>query len=243
MADAEWILTFDDGPLPADVVRAEGLSEDELLGPLRAILKALKEHPDGPMPAVFYLRGPAYPWNTPPPKSLFERGIAEILGAGHRLGIHCFKHDPTLWWGWAFRGAEIKEDLRLCREYFEPMSGPLTVFRPPYGQGGIPAFDWAREHRIQYHRWDVDTKDWRHHPDALFGRWENDPGAHLIHILNSLPSEMWFHTMFSGANDILLHVSIRTARFLPQIIDGISKATRNLGRQPKYVVPDEYMTA
>lgn len=241
MPDAEWILTFDDGPLPSDVVSTEGLSEDELLAPLEAILKALNEHEDGPIPAVFYLRGPAYPWTTPPPKSVFERGIEFILNDGHRVALHCFRHDPNLWWGWLTRSAKIKEDLDRGLEYFEPITGKLTAFRPPYGQGGIPAFDWAREHNIRHHLMDVDTKDWRHHPDALFRRWVDDPGGHLFHILNSLPSEMWFHTLWPGANDVLLHVSVRTAGFLPQIIDRISKSTRDLFHEPKYVVPDEYM--
>lgn len=79
MPNAEWILTFDDGPLPSDVVSAEQLSDDDLLGPLRAILKTLKEHPDGPIPAVFYLRGPAYPWSTPPSQSLIERKLPAAL--------------------------------------------------------------------------------------------------------------------------------------------------------------------
>ena len=242
MSEAEWILTFDDGPLPSDVEKAEGVSDEELLDPLKRILEALKTHPDGPIPAVFFVRGPGYPWRDPPAKRIFERGVRMMLDAGHRVGIHCYRHDPKLWWGWMSPESNIKEDLDQCVEYFEPMlDEPMTAFRPPYGQGGFPAFQWAAEHDIKYHLVDVDTKDWRHHPDALFPRWVDDPGGHLNHMLNSLMHRMWFHTLSSGANDILFHVSDRTACFLPLIVDKISEVTRQLGHRPEYVVPDEYM--
>ena len=115
------------------------------------------------------------------------------------------------------------------------------MFRPPYAQGSIPAFDWAAEHNVKYQLMDVDTKDWKHHHDALNRRWENDPRGHVEYMLEFLPSRMWFHTLWPGANDILFHVSERTAEFLPRLIDRIGEVTRQLGHQPKYMVPPEYV--
>lgn len=68
-----------------------------------------------------------------------------------------------------------------------PTSYQLAAFRPPYGQGGIPAFEWAREDHIKHRLTDVDTKDWRHHRDAFFRRWVDDPAGHLKGR-SSLPS-------------------------------------------------------
>ncbi len=242
MTEAEWILTFDDGPLAADMVDATGLSDAELLTPLDQILETLATHPEGPIKAVFFVRGPAYPWPTPPPDSAFQKGIDRILDEGHFIGLHAYRHDPELWWNWLTRAPEITEDLDRCRAYFEPMVGAdITVFRPPYGQGGIPAFDWAQENNVKYHLMDVDTEDWKHHPDGLNLLWENDPVGHLDYMLHFLPSKMWFHTLSPGANDILFHVSERTAGFLDRLIERVSEATRLLGHEPKYVVPSEYV--
>ncbi len=242
MSDAEWILTFDDGPLPADVVDATGVSEEELLRPLDRILDVLESHSGGSIAAVFFLRGPAYPWPVPPPDSVFQAGVDRILGRGHAVGLHAYRHDPDLWWNWLLRGSEIREDLDRCRAYFEPMAGqPITVFRPPYGQGGLPAYLWSQEHNVKHHLMDVDPEDWKHHHDALHRRWVDEPQAHLQHMLNLLPARMWFHTLWPGANDILLHVSERTAQLLPELIQKIVDTTRQLGKEPRFVLPPEYM--
>jgi peptidoglycan/xylan/chitin deacetylase (PgdA/CDA1 family) len=244
MTDAEWILTFDDGPLPADVVKAEGLTDGQLLDPLKRIIAALADHPEGPMPAVFFVRGPAYPWPSPPPKRIFRKGIQMILEAGHHVGIHCHRHDPDLWWGWLFRGPEIHDDLDRCVAYFEPLVGrPMTTFRPPYGQGGFPAFQWAAQQGIKYHLVDLDPEDWRHHPDArLLRRFVNAPQRHLRHMRAELDAKLWMHTLRPGARDVLFHVSIRTADFLPRLLDHIVELTRRLGRTPRFVVPQDYLS-
>ena len=242
MPVAEWILTFDDGPLAADVVDAAGLSDEQLLGPLTRILEVLETHPDGPIKGVFFLRGPAHPWPAPPPDSAFKTGVDRIMEHGHYVGLHAYRHDPDLWWNWLIRASEVKEDLDCCRAYFEPMVGRgITVFRPPYGQGGPPAFEWAREHSVKYQLMDVDPEDWKHHPDAFNRQWQNDPQAHLNHMLQMLLLRMWFHTLWPGPNDVLFHVNERTAEFLPRLIDRIGEVTRQLGHEPEYVVPAEYV--
>jgi len=247
---AEWILTFDDGPLPSDIVdydASDPNAGDELLAPLDSIVSKLRDHPAGPIPAVFFLRGPGYPWKPgrKPPKALFARGVRMILDAGHAVGIHCFKHDPELWWNWLFTAERIQRDLDRCVDYFSSMlPGRMTVFRPPYGQGGPPGVAWARRHRVRHRRWDMDTEDWLHHADAadFARRFENDPDGHLRHIVDSLPVKMLVHTFWPGANDFLLHVSVRTASYLDRILDRICEVTRLQGHEPAFVVPRTYLT-
>ena len=79
MNTAEWILTFDDGPLPADVSDADGLTEEQFLAPLTQILHHLRHYGPQPLPAVFYLRGPGFPWTTPPQRCVYARGVDRIL--------------------------------------------------------------------------------------------------------------------------------------------------------------------
>ena len=110
---------------------------------------------------------------------VFERGVQWMLAEGHYVGLHAYEHRPDLWQQWLSHADDIKRDLDRCNEYFKPMVGSdLTVFRPPYGQGGIPAWLWAQEHGVKYQLMDIDTKDWKHHHDAIFRRWENDPVGH-----------------------------------------------------------------
>ena len=83
---AEWILTFDDGPLPADVTTfdaADPRAKTKLLKPLKTILKKLREHLGGPIRAMFFLRGPAFPWPSPvpPPNGWVFRSTAISAGA------------------------------------------------------------------------------------------------------------------------------------------------------------------
>src|SRR5262249_19207632 len=105
MSTAEWILTFDDGPLPGDWTSLDDGADP--LGPLQGILDTLATHRAAPITAVFFLRGPAYPWNPPAPDSLIRQGVQRIEQAGHALALHCFRHDPDLWWGWPITSDDI----------------------------------------------------------------------------------------------------------------------------------------
>jgi peptidoglycan/xylan/chitin deacetylase (PgdA/CDA1 family) len=240
---SEWILTFDDGPLPADVTEIGDQSVDEMLAPLDSILESLATQLAQPIPAVFFLRGPAYPWVPAAPDALLAEGVRRIDQAGQNLGLHCHRHDPDLWHGWPGTADAIWRDLDECLRYFSAMTTqPLLTFRPPYGDGGLSSVAWATENGRRFHRWDIDSEDWLHHPDAgLLRRFENDASGHLDHILASLPAKMWFHALWPGPNDLLLHVSRRTADALPQIIERIIEITSGLGRDARFVVPDAYL--
>jgi peptidoglycan/xylan/chitin deacetylase (PgdA/CDA1 family) len=240
--NADWILTFDDGPLPADITDLSAHPDGQALAPLKRIIEILGSHSDGPIPAVFFLRGPAFPWKPEPPRELFEQGVRMILDAGHFVGLHCHRHDPRLWWSWALRGSDIRRDLDRCVEYFTPMVGAaMTCFRPPYGQGGGAARRWADTNRIRYHLMDVDTQDWLHHPDnRILPLFRRNPSRHLAHMMRIIPLNMYYH-MGPAANDVLLHVSFRTADHLTHIIECIVKTSESHGRRARFVVPPEYL--
>jgi peptidoglycan/xylan/chitin deacetylase (PgdA/CDA1 family) len=245
MPIAEWIITFDDGPLPGDLTTWTAGQEDVLLDPLTRILEILETHPPGPIPAVFYLRGKVYPWGADAPlDAVLQRGVQKIVDAGHSAALHCNSHDPDLWFGWALRAPEIFLDLDAGVQYFTPMlAQPMTAFRPPYGQGGLAGTSWAVLNRFRWRTWDIDSEDWLHHPDVgpLIRRYVDDPHGHLQHILQSLPVRMLWHTFWPGANDFLMHVSVRTASYLDKIIDGICATTRALQHEPRFVVPSDYL--
>ena len=248
MRKAEWILTFDDGPLPSDITAYRQGQDERLLAPIKSIIETLANHLPEPVPAVFFLRGPGFPWKKgkKPPKKLFRQGVKIILEAGHHPAIHCYSHDPDLWWNWWLHGDKIHRDLDSCVSFFSGMvPDAMRVFRPPYGQGGLAGAAWAVENNVRHRRWDIDTDDWLHHPDVgIFLRRfvrKNQAGAHLKHIRNSLPLKMWIHTVWPGANDFLLHVSVRTAQNLPKILDSIVQVTRKQNHEPRFVVPDTYL--
>ncbi|MBI4716565.1 MAG: polysaccharide deacetylase family protein [Planctomycetes bacterium] len=245
MPQAEWIITFDDGPLPADITTLDNHPGEQSLDALRRILETLRTHPRGPIPAVFYLRGPAYPWPQRPPLSdtLFETGVRMMLDAGHYVGVHAHRHDPDLWWNWISRGSDIEKDLDTCVDYFAPKVGkPLTVFRPPYGQGGLPAMLWAKRNHIRYHWTDLDPQDYLHHPDAQPAPiFVNDAQGHLEYMLAALPIKMLDDLLVSSPRDVLFHVSVRTADHLRQVLDKICEVSLAFGKQPVFTVPDVYM--
>ena len=244
---AEWILTFDDGPLPADITTWTPGQEDDLLQPLRQMLTTLQTHPEGPIPAVFYLRGKVYPWGADAPlDDVIHRGL-DLIGAAderHRAELHCNSHEPDLWWDWLFRADDIHRDLDDAVAYFTPMlPRPMTAFRPPYGQGGIPGRSWAADRHFRWHDWDLDSEDWLHHPDAspLIRQYVGDPAGHLKHILSILPFRIFWNLFAPDARDILMHVNTHTASYLDQIIDCICDTTRDLGHEPIFTVPDSYL--
>ncbi len=173
----------------------------------------------------------------------FAAASRRSLARGHTVGLHAYEHNPKLWWNWLLRGPEIRADLDNCRDYFEPMVGsPITVFRPPYGQGGLPAYAWAQENGVKHHLVDVDPEDWKHHHDAFNRQWETDPQAHLEHMRTLLQAKIWINALWSGPKDIPFHVSVRTAKFLPQLIEKIVETTQQAGKQPSFVVPPDYVS-
>ncbi len=86
-ADGEMttvVVTFDDGPLRADVNDpADTPTKAELLTPLRSILATLEERE---MQAVFYVAGPGDSRDSDTLQAIFGQGLIEMHEAGHVLG-------------------------------------------------------------------------------------------------------------------------------------------------------------
>lgn len=125
-------LTFDDGPHP------EGTP---------AILTILAR---AQISATFFLVG-----------EQVERRpalAAEIVAAGHAIGLHGYRHRCQLW----LTSAEIVEDYRRGRAAIEDATARAPqLHRPPYGiysGGGLRAAQDERLRPLLWSRW---GKDWR----------------------------------------------------------------------------------
>lgn len=174
------VLTFDDGPLPADVADAAGsASREGLLDPLRAILTVLAEEA---AQGVFYIRGPGTPEAGASLHGVFADGLRAIGEGGHILGYHAYNHGGPAW-GPAWNldtgdEAAMKQDLLDLRAYVEgclsasgasPGIALSPVFRQPYG-GGV--LRWLGGERVAhdlgltYHGYVIDSFDWTGNIDA-----------------------------------------------------------------------------
>ncbi len=243
---ADWILTFDDGPLAADLV-SWNFDARELLGPLNSILATLRTYRAQPLKAVFYLRGPGYPWMKDglpvPPDAVFAEGLRAIAADGHVLALHCYSHDPDIYRRLLPKKVDVYADADRAVQFFSQFGITITkLFRPPYGGGGQEARAWARDRRYRYHHWVLDSVDWVHHPDAIPPLFVNDPAAHLFHACLNLRIQGTRELLFGPRNkDVLFHVSQRTALHLREYLDTLSETTQAFGSQPEFRVASDYL--
>jgi hypothetical protein len=152
----------------------------------------------------------------------------------------------VLWWRWPLTFSEIVTDLDTCLSYFTGLvpGQAFRMLRPPYGQGGLAVWSWADQQHRRVRLWSVDSEDWRHHPDAQpCPMYEADPDGHLKHIQDILRWRIALYLPLDDSNDILLHVSERTAGYLGSIIDTIVEATKARDAQPTFAVPADYLNA
>jgi peptidoglycan/xylan/chitin deacetylase (PgdA/CDA1 family) len=125
-------LTFDDGPHP------EGTA---------AVLEVLARFKT---PATFFLvgeqvaRAPAL--------------AAEIVAAGHGIGLHCDRHRNPLRLG----PRAVALDIARARERIEDATGcAVERYRPPYGIFNAAALQIARRERWRPLLWTHWGRDWR----------------------------------------------------------------------------------
>ncbi len=173
-------LTFDDGPHPQGTP---------------AVLEALRE---AGAPATFFLAGE----QVVPRPSL----AAEIVAAGHRVELHCFRHRNQL----RLTPRQLIDDAERCRAAIEEATGQAVQdYRPPYG-----IFSGAGLRAVR-------GRGWRPVLWSLWGRdWDRGASAESIARRS---------TAGARAGDVLLlHDSdfysapgswARTATALPRIID------------------------
>ncbi|HEX8958384.1 MAG TPA: polysaccharide deacetylase family protein [Solirubrobacterales bacterium] len=130
-------LTFDDGPHP------EGT-------PL--VLEVLRE---ASAPATFFLAG----------EQVVRRPAlaAEIVAAGHRVELHCFRHRNLL----RLTRRQFLEDAERARAAIEEASGQaIADYRPPYGIFSATALRAARRRGWRPLLWSQWGKDWRRRATA-----------------------------------------------------------------------------
>lgn len=244
---ANWILTFDDGPLPSDLATWT-VAEPELLDPLSSILQTLSQ--EG-IQAVFYLRGPQFPWldqGLPRPSdALFATGVQMITSAGHHAAVHCFSHNPALWRTLVPDKTALQADLDAANQYFGQFGFPLApICRLPYGGFSLAAElagkDWCRANGLGYREWSLDPQDWLHHPDNTLPLHTGDAAGHLeLMRWNIALNAPWHMAPASRRKDVLLHVSHRTATHLPALINQLRQTSALWNRSAEFSVPAAYL--
>ena len=125
-------LTFDAGPHP------EGTP---------AVLETLRER--GAL-ATFFLAG----------EQVVQRPklAAEIIEAGHRVALHCFRHRSFI----RLSPREARADLTRGAAAIEDATGAaVTLFRPPFGYLTAAALSFARAQGWEVVLWKRIGYDWR----------------------------------------------------------------------------------
>jgi peptidoglycan-N-acetylglucosamine deacetylase len=130
-------LTFDDGPHPQGTP---------------AVLEALREHG---AEATFFLAG----------EQVEQRPAlaAEIVAAGHRVELHCYRHRNLLRLG----VRQFLEDAERARAIIEEASGQaIADYRPPYGIFSAATLRATRRRGWRPVLWSRWGKDWRRNATA-----------------------------------------------------------------------------
>ena len=177
-------LTFDDGP------HAEGTP---------AVLRELEQ---AGATATFYLVG-----------EQVERRpalVAEIVAAGHEVGVHGYRHTLLL----RRSPASVRDDLARAAALIEDAAGrPARSYRPPYGVFSLAALRIARE-RFSPLLWSRWGRDWerRATPASIAARATRRLGAGdgvLLHDADSYSVEgSWRRT--AGALPAVLEAALST---------------------------------
>ncbi len=133
-------LTFDDGPHRSGTP---------------AVLAALEARS---VSATFFLVGE---------QVAREPGLAaEIVAAGHEVGLHCHRHRLLL----GLAPAQVADDLSRAVDAIESATGRrVELYRPPYGVFNLAALRAARRFGWQPTLWSRWGRDWerRATPDSI----------------------------------------------------------------------------
>ena len=254
------VLSFDDGPVSADIAFPETLAETGvLLEPIERILDVLAQRE---IQAMFYIEGPGSPEAARALHDVFGEGLLAIHEAGHILGYHAFDHNPRIWF-WPIGPREeiharMNTDLDRLEAFLDdvlPSVGVLRqdvftgVFRQPFGGGGIlsrlDALMVVSERGWTYHGYMINSIDWTDDADADAWLVDRLPvQTEADHV------ELVLQRLRAGADenrdrsivDVLLHVNSFTATHLDEWIDELASAfARTTGRAVRFAVPDCYL--
>jgi peptidoglycan-N-acetylglucosamine deacetylase len=156
-AGAGCSLTFDDGP------HAQGTP---------AVLDVLAAHG---VHATFFLVGEQVLRNPALP--------AEIVAAGHHIGLHCHRHRNLL----RLTPWQVREDLTHARAAIEDASGVSpALYRPPYGILNAAALRFARHAAWRTLLWTHWGRDWeaRATPASIAARTTDGVGEGSVLLLH-----------------------------------------------------------
>lgn len=252
------VVTFDDGPLRADVSDpADTPTEAELLGPMESILATLSERE---IQAVFYVAGPGDSRDPDALQTIFGQGLIELHEAGHVLGYHAWRHGADVWLPGSTDPAAavdgMSADLDTLQSYIDvaltgspyPQDKVFSpLFRQPYGGAVL----WIREGLVAadrrswtYHGFDIDSYDWILHPDSLIPTAPS--AADDLDIRTIVSEQLRASAERAGCPDVvdvLLHVNGTTAANLDFWLDELEMVlTESAGRAVQFGVPDSYLT-
>ncbi len=178
-----YALTFDDGP------HREGTP---------TVLEALAR---ADVRATFFLVGEQVLRNP--------ALAAEIVAAGHEIGLHCHRHRNLL----RLPPRQVREDIERAQAVIEEATGRSPVlYRPPYGVANAAALALARGRGWRTLLWSHWGRDWeaRATPDSIAALLTGGAGPGAVLLLHD-------------ADDYSARDSWRrTVAALPRVIDTLA---------------------
>ncbi|MGE0479892.1 MAG: polysaccharide deacetylase family protein [Phycisphaerae bacterium] len=253
------VLTFDDGPLPADVAQIDApLDSDALLAPLRDILATLHARH---LPAVFFVQGPRTTAAADALRAVYAEALVEIHAAGHVAGYHGFAPDPPVWiqplTPPVLAAGAMSRDLDRLVAYLDAALAPTgvgreqvfaPVFRQPFGGAGVSRSAGvlaAAARGWTYRGFALDSTDWIVNADAplaLLGIDELTAESAAARVAERLARAA--HRPRDGRIvDVLFHVNHLTATHLDAWLDVLMDAFESAdGAPPIFDVPACYLS-
>jgi peptidoglycan/xylan/chitin deacetylase (PgdA/CDA1 family) len=259
----DLVLTFDDGPFPADRLFTRDDKSEDVLAPLNDILSVLNRRQAR---SVFFIAvhvAESVDNDVVVQRAdIFAQGLRAIHESGHVLGYHAFNHDAGIWANPVLipllAEVQMAADLDRLQQFIDDSLAPTglsrevlfaPVFRQPFGGDGFFAgegLQTAERRGWAYHGYHIDSGDWTvnlNADPAVVGRLPvATPDAHQAFVRGRLRDG-------AAANqtqdeiDVLLHVNSFTASRLDEWI-GILQD--ELGKQDRgrvvMGVPDCYLT-
>jgi peptidoglycan/xylan/chitin deacetylase (PgdA/CDA1 family) len=182
-------LTFDDGP------HGQGTP---------AVLEALR---DAGAPATFFLVGEQVEKDP---------GVAaEILAAGHAIGVHGYRHTLLL----RRAPGALRDDLARASDVIASATGAApSLYRPPYGVFSLPALRLVRELGWSPFLWSRWGRDWERAatPASIAARATRNLGGGDVVLLHDAD-----HYSSTGS-------WLRTAAALPAVLDAAFQTGESL---------------
>lgn len=179
-----WAITFDDGP------HAQGTP---------AMLDILAR---AGIPATFFLVGEQVVRNP--------ALAAEIRAAGHRIGLHCYRHRNLL----RLAPWQVREDIARAQSAIEDATGVApALYRPPYGVLNTSALRLARSAGRRTLLWSHWGRDWeaRATPESIAALLTAGAGEGSVLLLHDADDY--------GAPGCWR----RTAQALPRVLDALGE--------------------